>query len=102
MTGSTQTVGGKNERMIFISLARFKGKPTKEGIAKSSKLIEQMVKEGGKVLSLYWTLGRYDTVLIAEAKDEKAAMRALLRWGDLLSTETLVAVSREEAVKLLE
>jgi len=88
--------------MMFITLARFKGKPTKDSVAQSAKLIEQMVKEGGKVLGMYWTLGRYDAVLIAEGTDEKAAMRALLRWGDLVSTETLVAVSREEAIKLLE
>jgi len=102
MTGSTQTVGGKNERMIFITLARFKGKPTKESVAQSSKLIDQMVKEGVKILGFYWTLGRYDSVLIAEGKDEKAFMRAGLRMGDLVSTETLVAVPREEAIKLVE
>jgi len=88
--------------MIFITLGRWKRKITKESVAQSSKLVEQMAKEGGKVLGMYWTLGRYDAVLIMEAKDEKAAMKGLLRWGDLVSTETLVAVSREEAVKLLE
>jgi len=88
--------------MIFITLARFKAKVTKESVAQSSKLVERMVKEGGKVLGMYWTLGRYDAVLIMEAKDEKAAMGVLLRWGDIVSTETLVAVTREEALKLVE
>jgi len=59
-------------------------------------------KEGAKFLGHYWTLGRYDGVTIWEGKDEKAAVKALLRFGDMLSTETLVAVPREEAVKLLE
>jgi len=88
--------------MIFITLARFKGKPTKESIDQSSKLFERMVKEGAKILGVYWTLGRYDAVAIIEGPDEKTAMKALLRFGDLVSTETLVAVTREEAVKLLE
>jgi uncharacterized protein with GYD domain len=88
--------------MIIITLGRWKRKPTKDSVAESSKVAEQMVKEGGKVLGMYWTLGRYDAVLIMETKDEKTAMRGLLRWGDLVSTETLVAVSREEATKLLE
>jgi len=88
--------------MIFITLARFKGKPTKDIVAQSSKILEQYVKEGAKILGMYWTLGRYDGVLITEAKDEKAAMKALLRWGDIVSTETLVAVPSEEAVKLVE
>ena len=71
-------------------------------MAQSQKLFEQMAKEGGKVVGMYWTLGRYDTVVVTEGKDEKAAMKSLLRWGDIISTETLVAVSREEALKLLE
>jgi len=88
--------------MIFISLARFKGKPTKDSVAKAGKLFDQMVKEGGKIIGRYWTLGRYDAVHIIEGKDEKTAMKALLRFGDLVSTETLVAVTREEAIKLVE
>ncbi|MFQ5710988.1 MAG: GYD domain-containing protein [Candidatus Geothermarchaeales archaeon] len=88
--------------MIFITLARFRGTPSRESMAKSDKLFAKMAEEGGKVLAAYWTLGRYDAVVIVEGKDEKAAMKALLRWGDIASTETLVAIPREEALKLLE
>jgi len=88
--------------MIFVVLSRFRRKPTKDMLNQSSKLAEQMTKEGIKLLGLYWTLGRYDSVAIMEGPDEKAAMKAVLRWGDLESTETLVAVSREEAIKLVE
>jgi uncharacterized protein with GYD domain len=88
--------------MIFISLARWRKKPTKEMVAQATKLFGQMVKEGGKIVGRYWTLGRYDAIVIIEAKDEKTAMKSLLRWGDMLSTETLVALPREEAIKLVE
>lgn len=90
--------------MITITLGRFKRKPTKESVAQLSKHFEEMAKEKGgpKILGMYWTLGRYDVVLIMEGKDEKEAMRGLLEWGDTYSTETLVALRREEAVKLLE
>jgi len=88
--------------MIFITLAKWRRKPTKEMVAQSTKLFEQMVKEGSKIIGRYWTLGRYDAVVITEGKDEKTAMKALLRFGDIASTETLVAVTREEAIKLLE
>jgi uncharacterized protein with GYD domain len=87
--------------LIFISLGRFRAKPTKESVAQASKLFEQMVKGGAKIIGIYWTLGRYDSVIIVEGPDEKTVMRSLLRWGDLLSTETLVAVTREEAIKLV-
>ena len=89
-------------KMIFITLARFRKKPTKEMMVQSSKLFEQMVKEGSKILGQYWILGKYDVVVITEGKDEKSAMKALLRFGDIASTETSVAVTREEALKLLE
>jgi len=89
--------------MIFITLGRFRKKPTKAMIAESSKLIEQGVKEtGGKILGFYWTLGRFDTVLITEGKNEKTHMKNVIRSGDMTSTETLVAVTREEAIKLIE
>ena len=88
--------------MIFISLSRFRRKPTKDTIAQTMKLHEQMTKEGAKILGIYWTLGRYDTVAIIEGPDEKTAMRSLLRYSDILSTETLVAVPAEEARKLIE
>jgi uncharacterized protein with GYD domain len=38
-------------------------------------------------------LGQYDTVVIMEAKDEKAAMKTGIMISDIVSTETLVAVS---------
>ena len=37
-----------------------------------------------------------------EHKDETATMKSLLRWFDIDLTEPLVAVPREEALKLLE
>lgn len=89
--------------MIFITLGRFRKKPTKALIAESSKLMEQGIKEtGGKILGFYWTLGRFDTVLITEGKDEKTHMKMAIRFGDILSMETLVAVTREEAIKLID
>jgi len=88
--------------MIFITLWRFRKKPTKEMLAESRRLFEQLAREGGKVLSNYWTLGRYDGVTIVEGPDEKSAIKSLLGFADLVSTETLVALTAEEASKLVE
>ena len=88
--------------MIFISLNKVRGKLTKEQIAEATKVIEKSVKEGVKFLNIYYTLGRYDIVVIFEAPDEKTAMKMLMAVGDIESTETLVAVPREEAIKLVE
>jgi uncharacterized protein with GYD domain len=88
--------------MIFITLWKFRQKATKEMLAESVKLAEQLPKEGIEIIGNYWTLGKCDLVTIAEAKDEKAFIKALLRYGDIFSTETLVALSREDAIKLVE
>ena len=89
--------------MIFITLGKFRKKPTKAMVAETTKLMEQGLKEtGGKMLAFYYTLGRYDTVLITEGKDEKAVMKLNIRFGDVVSQETLVGMPREEAIKLLE
>jgi uncharacterized protein with GYD domain len=88
--------------VFFISLIKDKEKPTKEIIAKANKLIEKMSKDGIKVHEAYWTLGRYDTVFIFEAPDEKTAMKATLVMADMVKSETLVAIPRKEAAKLLE
>ena len=71
-------------------------------LAESVKLAEQLYTAGINIVSNYWTLGRYDLVTIAEAKDERTFMKALLRYGDIFSTETLVGLSREDAIKLVQ
>jgi len=90
--------GGECET-IFISLNRFRGKATKENIERANKVLAS--DPNVKVLSFYWTLGRYDSVLIIEGPNEKTAMKILTKVGDFAETETMVAVPREEAVKLL-
>jgi len=87
--------------MIFISLIKFREKAVKERIAENLKLLEKEKTEGIKVLGIYYTLGRYDSVSIIEAPNEKVAMKSLMRRG-WLASETLVAVPAEEARKFVE
>ena len=89
--------------MIFISLGKFGKKPTKEMTTEVGKITQAITKkEGVKIIGFYWTLGRYDTVVIMEAPDEKAAMKVNLMVSDFVSTQTMVAIPREEAIKLVE
>ena len=87
--------------MIFISLGRFKKKPTKEMTAQVSKMMEDAKKRGIKILGFYWTLGRFDSVLVFDAPSEKDALKSSIGVADFVSVETLVAIPREEAIKLL-
>ena len=83
--------------MMTITLVKFRRRPTKEEVEKAPKAIQEA---GGKIVSSYWTLGRYDAVVTVEAPDEKVMMKALSKLMDVASTETLVAIPREEAIKL--
>jgi len=88
--------------LFFISFGRFRKKPTKEMIAQGSKMMEELQKKKGmKILGWYWTLGRYDVVLIYEAPNEKEAMKGTIGFADLVASETMVAIPRDVAVKLL-
>ena len=78
--------------MIFIVLVKFKTTLSKEVIAQNLKDIADDVTEGITYLGMYWTLGKYDTVVIFEAPDEKVAMNMVLKRADRMEIETLVAV----------
>ena len=86
--------------MYFVTLTKWKGAPTKEIIDNATKQFKEFEKQGINI-RIYWTLGRYDAVSIVEAPSEKDVMKVLLPLQGLIETETLVAVPREEAIKLL-
>ena len=86
--------------MIFISLIKFRKKA--KDVAEFGKKLMQNLPEGAKILDSYWTLGRFDAVWIYEAPNEKVAMQLGIQAGELMQTQTLVAGSRDEALKLLK
>ena len=87
--------------LIFIGLAKSKKKPSKDSFEQASKMIKELKNKGIKIMGWYMTLGRYDTVLIYEAEDEKEALKVSLSEADLISSETLVAVPREDIAQFL-
>ena len=76
-------------------------KPSKELAEQATKVMDEIKSRGIKVIGWYWTLGRYDTAVIFEAENEKEAFRTSLAVADFVASETLVAIPREEAIKLL-
>ena len=86
--------------MIFITLVKWKEKLKKEEMEQGTKRMRELDKQNIK-MKVYWTLGRYDAVTIIEAPNEKDAMKTLLIFQDIVNTETMVAVPREEAIKLI-
>ena len=88
-------------RLIFISLGKMRKKPSKGLAGQATKVMDELKNRGIKIIGWYWTLGRYDTAVIFEAENEKEALKTSLDVADFVATETLVAIPREEAIKLL-
>jgi uncharacterized protein with GYD domain len=76
-------------------------KPDKALVGEATKKVEEFKQKGINVLNWYWTLGRYDTVVVFEAANEKEALKFALGVAEFVSTETLVAIPRQEGIKLL-
>jgi uncharacterized protein with GYD domain len=73
--------------------------------AKRADAVRQMAKTcGAQVKDIYWTIGRYDVALIAEAPDEAAITTFGLSIGRIgnVRTETLRAFTKAEIESILE
>ena len=86
--------------MIFVSLYKFRKRPTKADVDHATKVFKAAEREGVKTLGVWWTFGRYDAVRIFQARNEKQAMKVNFQL-EAAASETLVAVPRDEAIKLV-
>jgi len=87
--------------MLFVVLAKLRGKITPEFIEATQKTCKNP-PPGIKYHNIFWTLGQYDFVIIYEAPDEKKAIKWAIPWVEFCEIQTMVAVSHEEALKLLK
>lgn len=87
--------------MIFVSLGKMRRKPDKALAGEASEKVNEFKQKGVTILNWYWTLGRYDTVVVFEAANEKEALKFSLAVAEFVSTETLVAIPRQEAIELM-
>ena len=62
--------------MIFVSLGKMRKKPEKALAGEATEKVEEFKNKGIKILNWYWTLGRFDTVVVFEAANEKEAMKS--------------------------
>ncbi|MDA4136223.1 MAG: GYD domain-containing protein [Thaumarchaeota archaeon] len=89
--------------MWFITLIKMKKAPTaQDAEAMNKMMMEAAEKMGIKVHQGFMTLGAYDAVWISEAPDISGPMRMSMMGADSASSETLVAVSYEDAMKWMK
>ena len=88
--------------LIFITLVTFKKKA--EAVVEFGNQLLKNLPPSVKVREIFWTLGAYDSIWIIDAPSEKEIFQMFLHGGGLeyINTQTLVAMKREEAVKLLK
>lgn len=87
--------------MIAIVLVKFK-KRAKEVAEYGNRVIKNTPKHI-RVKAAYWTMGRYDAVWVVEAPNDEKLFEWFLKVGrlDIARTETMVALSRDKAVRML-
>jgi len=89
--------------MWFITLVKLKKAPNAKEAAEMNKMMQDAAsKMGIKIHQGFMTLGRYDAVWISEAPDITGPMRMSMMGLDSAASETLVAVSYEDAMKWLK
>jgi uncharacterized protein with GYD domain len=87
----------------YVTLYNYTG-PIKGGGPERFEKVRQIVaEEKGEILHVYGLLGAYDALSVSEFPDNRAALRAAARVGNLMSakTNTMAAVERDEFLKLL-
>ena len=87
----------------YVSLFKYKGPVKGGGRERFEKVKSIVADEKGRILYLYGLLGEYDALSVAEFPDNRAAMRAALRIGNLINakTNTLAAVEGEDFLQIL-
>jgi len=70
---------------------------------KRLKQAQELAESLGGTLTLYYTMGKYDFVVIAEFPDDESCMQVLLAIGSggNVRTETLKTLTADEAAKII-
>lgn len=79
-------------------------KEVKETLQRADENAELAQKYGCTLSQLYWTVGPYDLVTIAEAPDDESATAYALDVGSrgTIRTTTLRAYNREEMAEIIQ
>jgi len=91
----------------YVILMRFTEqgvKAVKESPARVKAMYKAVEAVGGRILSIYATMGQYDLVAIAEGPNDEATLLQLLGLGMAgnVRTTTLKAFSMEEFAAVLQ
>ena len=91
----------------YLGLLRFTDqgiRKVKETTKRAKDFQEFAAKMNVRIREMYWTMGRYDVVAVADAPDDETITRLTLGLGMLgnVKTETLRAFSAQETDQILK
>jgi uncharacterized protein with GYD domain len=89
--------------VALISETQTGSENIRDSVQRATRFREEAKGLGITVKAQYWTLGRYDGVLVLEALDDETAAAALFRLNakGSVRAETLRAFDAEEMTKVL-
>ena len=87
----------------YVTLYKYKGPVKGGGPERFEKVKEIVADEKGRILKIYGLLGNYDALSVAEFPDNRTAMRAALRVGNLIDaqTNTMAAVEGDDFLHIM-
>ena len=92
---------------IYVTLYKFTDqgiKAVKESPARVDAVVKGIEGMGGKVLGVYYTMGEYDMIAIAETPNDEAAWTTALmvgRAGNVRST-TMKAYTKDQFAEIVK
>jgi uncharacterized protein with GYD domain len=91
----------------FVVLTNFTDqgiREVKDTVKRAQTVREKVEAAGGRVIGIWWLLGKYDSMLIFEMPDHDSAVRVLLATGmqGNVHTETLQAFSEDEMAGIVQ
>jgi len=87
----------------YVTLFTYRSSIEGGGPERFAKAQQIMAEEGGKILQVYGLLGAYDILAVVEGPDNRSAMKAAAKVGNLIGakTHTMPAIERDDFLQLL-
>ena len=91
----------------YIALVNFTDqgvRQIRQTTERAKTLVNAAANLGVRITNIYWTMGAFDAVFVADAPDEESITAFTLSVGSLgnIRTQTLRAFSADEMSKILE
>ena len=87
----------------YLTLFNYTGAIEGGGPERFAKAQQIVAEENGEILQIYGLLGAYDIAAVVECPDNRTAMKAAAKIGNLIGarTNTMPAVERDDFLQLL-